>query len=82
MKIYQSLGNHEFDDGVATLSRYLQHINIPVVSCNLNFTYEKSLQLPILTPSKVLEINEKKIGVIGYLLPETKVNEKLNQYDC
>ncbi|XP_065212271.1 snake venom 5'-nucleotidase-like [Planococcus citri] len=67
-----SLGNHEFDDGVDTLARYLKNISIPVVACNLNFSLEPSLQLPILTPSFIIEKNNQKIGVIGYLLPETK----------
>ncbi|KAL6953564.1 5'-nucleotidase [Sarracenia purpurea var. burkii] len=68
-----SLGNHEFDDGVAVLAKFLRNISIPVVACNLNFTREKDLQLAILTPSTVLQKKDKKIGVIGYLLPETKI---------
>ncbi|XP_065212245.1 protein 5NUC-like [Planococcus citri] len=68
-----TLGNHEFGNGIDNLVEYLKHIKTPVVCANLNITSEKRLDLPILTPSKVLTIEGRRIGVIGYLTPETKV---------
>ncbi|XP_065208491.1 protein 5NUC-like [Planococcus citri] len=67
-----SLGNREFDDGINNLVEYLKHVTTPVVCANLNITSEKRLDLPNLRPSKVLTVEGKKIGVIGYLTPETK----------
>lgn len=66
-----SLGNHEFDDGVNSLKSYLENITIPTVAANLDLTNAPDLQLPILTKSKVLHIGGKKIGIVGYVTPET-----------
>lgn len=70
---FKSLGNHEFDDGIDNLVEYLKHVKTPVVACNLNLTTEPKLNLPNLTPSKVLDVDGRKIGVIGYLTPDTMV---------
>ena len=69
----QSLGNHEFDDGVAGLAPYLGNITVPVVGANLDLTKEPSLANH-LKPSTVLTVDGHKIGVIGYLTPETMVS--------
>lgn len=66
------LGNHEFDDGVQGLVPYLRNISVPVVAANVNVTFEPDLNLPILTASKVLQVANKKIGIVGYLTPDTK----------
>lgn len=66
-----TLGNHEFDNGIENLASYVKNMKAPVVCCNLELTNETRLQLPNLTPSKVLEIRGTKIGIIGYLTPET-----------
>ncbi|XP_015368350.1 PREDICTED: protein 5NUC-like [Diuraphis noxia] len=66
------LGNHEFDDGVEDLAMFIRNITIPVVACNLDLTNEPSLaNEPNLMKSKVLTVNGRKIGIIGYLTPET-----------
>ncbi|XP_065212188.1 protein 5NUC-like [Planococcus citri] len=67
-----TLGNHEFDAGIDNLVQFLKHVKTPVVCANLNLTSEKRLDLPNLTPSKVLSVEGKKIGIIGYLTPLTK----------
>ncbi|CAH1711678.1 protein 5NUC-like isoform X2 [Aphis gossypii] len=69
-----SLGNHEFDDGVEDIAHFIRNINVPVVASNLDLTYEPSLvNEPNLMKSKVLVVNGRKIGIIGYLTPETEV---------
>ncbi|XP_065212223.1 protein 5NUC-like [Planococcus citri] len=68
-----TLGNHEFDDGIDNLVEYLKHVKTPVVCCNLNISSEKRLDLPNLTPSTVLTVEGRKIGVIGYLTTETQI---------
>lgn len=71
----QCLGNHEFDDGVEDVASYLRNITIPVVASNVDLTDEPSLaSQPNLMKSKVLTINGRKIGIIGYLTPETSVS--------
>ncbi|XP_047999443.1 apyrase-like isoform X1 [Leguminivora glycinivorella] len=66
-----TLGNHEFDDGVAGLVPYLKALNDPVVVANLDVTLEPSLQ-GLFQPHVVLERNGRKIGIIGVTTPDTK----------
>lgn len=73
--MFQSLGNHEFDDGVGDIAQFIRNINVPIVASNLNLTCEPSLaNEPNLMKSKVLVVNGRKIGIIGYLTPETEVS--------
>ncbi|KAL4132774.1 hypothetical protein QTP88_009874 [Uroleucon formosanum] len=67
-----SLGNHEFDDGVKDVESFLRSITIPTVASNLDLTDEPTLASePNLMKSKVLTLNGRRIGIIGYLTPET-----------
>lgn len=69
-----SLGNHEFDDGVRDVELFLRNITIPVVASNLDLTDEPVLASePNLMKSKVLTVNGRRIGIIGYLTPETEL---------
>jgi len=69
----QTLGNHEFDDGIDTLVSYLDGIkNIPTVVSNLNTTAEPTLDKYLL-PSIVFTINSTKVGIVGYLTTDTPV---------
>ncbi|XP_008185372.1 protein 5NUC [Acyrthosiphon pisum] len=68
-----SLGNHEFDDGVKDVESFLRNITIPVVASNLDLTDEPVLaNEPNLMKSKVLTVNGRRIGIIGYLTPDTE----------
>lgn len=74
--MFQSLGNHEFDDGVKDVQSFVHNITIPVVCSNLDLSGELSLANESnLVKSKVMTVNGRKIGIIGYLLPETMVSE-------
>lgn len=69
----QSLGNHEFDKNVEGLIPFLNAVNFPVLACNLNLTGEPELAATgKLKNSAVLDVSGKKVGVIGYLTPDTK----------
>lgn len=68
------MGNHEFDDGVRGLVPFLKHVTFPVLACNLDLQEEPELEnQKNLTKSLILEKAGVKIGVIGYLTPDTKV---------
>uniref|UniRef100_T1HRT1 Uncharacterized protein n=1 Tax=Rhodnius prolixus TaxID=13249 RepID=T1HRT1_RHOPR len=68
-----SLGNHEFDDGIAGLAPYLKQVKIPVVACNIDTTKEPSLnEKTSLKKYHMLKVGKVKIAVIGYILPDTK----------
>ncbi|KAL0123038.1 hypothetical protein PUN28_007577 [Cardiocondyla obscurior] len=68
-----SLGNHEFDDGVDGLIPFIQNASYPVLTTNLDLSEQPNLAATRLKNSTILEVNGRKIGVIGYLTPETKI---------
>lgn len=70
---FQSLGNHEFDDGVKGLVPYINALKFPIVTANVDFSKEPELQKTPLKPSTILTVAGIKIGIIGYLTPETKI---------
>lgn len=66
------MGNHEFDLGVDGLVPFLRDINFPVVVANLNISTNHPLwQTNALKLSVVFNLNGTKVGVIGYILPDT-----------
>ncbi|XP_017125485.1 protein 5NUC [Drosophila elegans] len=68
-----SLGNHEFDERVEGLIPFLNEVNFPVLACNLDLSKVPQLKATKhLAHSAILETNGTKIGVIGYLTPDTK----------
>ena len=67
-----TLGNHEFDDGLGELFKFSQGISAPIVSANVLFPTHAQLSERIV-PSVVLNKNGLKIGVIGALSEETKL---------
>ncbi len=51
----------------------MDEINIPVLAANLILDNEPALQgKPFLMPSFTFTVEEEKIGIIGYLTPDTK----------
>lgn len=74
---FQALGNHEFDYGVNGLVPFLNAINFPIVAANLNISASHPLQeTHALGRSVVFNVKNFKVGVIGYLLPETQTLSK------
>ena len=68
--ILQSFGNHEFDNGVDGLVTFLTGLTFPVVAANLDASGEARLK-DLFVPSVVLEVGGQKIGVVGYISPDT-----------
>ncbi|XP_012538707.2 protein 5NUC [Monomorium pharaonis] len=68
-----SLGNHEFDDGVDGLIPFIQNASYPILTTNLDLSKQPNLAATNLKNSTILEVSGKKIGVIGYLTPDTKI---------
>lgn len=59
--------------GVKGLLPFLDDVNFPVLIANLNNTIDHPLwQTRSLRRSLVIEMRGFKIGIIGYLTPETK----------
>ncbi|XP_075980816.1 trifunctional nucleotide phosphoesterase protein YfkN-like [Anticarsia gemmatalis] len=71
---YSSLGNHEFDNGVSGLTPFIENLTCPVLTANLVLTKVPELAKETnLKKSIVLEVAGHKIGIVGYLTPDTKV---------
>lgn len=73
-KLNQSLGNHEFDENVKGLVPFLNEVNFPVLATNLDVRKEPELaKAKNFYNSTILDVRGVKVGVVGYLTPETKV---------
>ncbi|XP_075233039.1 protein 5NUC-like isoform X2 [Lycorma delicatula] len=68
-----SLGNHEFDDGPQGLAPFINNTHVPILACNLDISKVPILHLPNLKKSVVFKYDKLKIGVIGYVTPDTKL---------
>ena len=57
------------------MAKFLTEVDLPVLAANLDLSNEPTLQMiSNLMPSKVFEVgaDKVKVGIIGYLTPETK----------
>jgi 5'-nucleotidase len=63
----QTLGNHEFDDGIAGVVPFLENVKAPFVVVNIDDTEEPSIQGKY-KKSFVIERGGRKIGILGYVL--------------
>lgn len=79
LSLFQCLGNHEFDFGVSALAPFVDAAEFPIVSANLNFDKEPSLKK--VNKSVVLEIANRKIGIIGHLIPDTQLMSSPGQVE-
>jgi 5'-nucleotidase len=71
----QSLGNHEFDDGVNGLVPFINNATFPILASNLNLSSEPDLNRTKLKKSVVFNLGGMKVAVIGYVTPDTKVRD-------
>lgn len=80
--LFQSLGNHEFDNGVSGLTPFIENLTTPVLAANLLLTKVPDLAAEKnLMKSVVLDVNGTKVGVIGYLTPDTRFLAVKNDVD-
>ncbi|CAG5033242.1 unnamed protein product [Parnassius apollo] len=72
--LFQSLGNHEFDNGVSALTPFIENLTCPVLAANLILTKVPELATETnLRKSVVFNVSGVAVGVVGYLTPETKM---------
>lgn len=70
--VFQCVGNHEFTLGLQGLLPFLEHATFPVLLSNVNNSANHTLwQNKQLKNSVVLDVKGVKVGVIGYLTPDT-----------
>lgn len=65
-----AVGNHEFDDGPATLGRFAARIDFPLLAANMDASAEPHLAGRV-APWTVLELGGEKLGIIGLITEET-----------
>uniref|UniRef100_G3MTD4 5'-Nucleotidase C-terminal domain-containing protein n=1 Tax=Amblyomma maculatum TaxID=34609 RepID=G3MTD4_AMBMU len=73
---YICLGNHEFDDGPAGLAPFLlamQEAKVQVVNTNADFSKEPLLRNISLPKSVKVNVSGTRVGIVGAVLPETRV---------
>ncbi|KAE8736692.1 hypothetical protein FOCC_FOCC017853 [Frankliniella occidentalis] len=66
-----TLGNHEFDDKTVGLVPFIEQLKVPLVVANADFSQQPELNKLNIKKSVVVEKGGVKIGIIGYLTPET-----------
>ncbi len=67
-----AVGNHEFDNGPATLAAFAAALDAPLVGGNTVVSQEPALRAEIV-PHVVLEVGGEKIGIVSALTPDTAV---------
>lgn len=65
-----TLGNHEFDNGDDVLAAFVEMLEFPVVTANVNFDASAVLA-GMIDPYTVLEVNGEQVGIIGLVTPDT-----------
>jgi len=65
-----TLGNHEFDDGPATLAAFIKALKFPVVAADVDVSRSKDLR-GLVVPYVVREVAGRKIGIVGASQPRT-----------
>lgn len=65
-----TLGNHEFDDGEDVLAAFIDGLNFPVVTANVDFS-ESEILAGKVEPYVVLDVNGQQVGIIGLVTPDT-----------
>jgi len=66
-----ALGNHEFDDSPAGLLPFAQGATFPLVCANCDFSEMPEFN-NLVKPYHITQVGGRKIGIIGYLTPDTK----------
>ena len=64
-----ALGNHEFDNGLEVLGKFVAAAQFPVLAANISA--DDVPELSQVAPSAVVEVGGQKIGLIGLVTAET-----------
>jgi 5'-nucleotidase/UDP-sugar diphosphatase len=66
-----TVGNHEFDDGPATLAAFIDDSDFPIVSANIDASADLDLA-GLIEPYTTVDKGGETIGIIGLTTPETE----------
>ncbi|MCR4391869.1 MAG: 5'-nucleotidase C-terminal domain-containing protein [Candidatus Acetothermia bacterium] len=65
-----ALGNHEFDEGSATLAKFAEAVGFPLLSANFDFSQDPLLAGEIL-PYVLVDVAGNRVGIIGLTTEDT-----------
>lgn len=65
-----TLGNHEFDDGDEVLADFVDGVEFPVVTANVDFSGSPELAGKV-PPSAVIDVAGEQVGIIGLVTADT-----------
>ncbi len=67
-----TLGNHEFDNGDDVLAAFVDALDFPVVTANVDFSESPQLAGKV-GPWTTLDVGGESIGIIGLVSPESQI---------
>ncbi len=67
-----TLGNHEFDNGDDVLAAFVDALDFPVVTANVDFSESPYLAGKI-APWVVLDVGGDRVGIIGLVTPDSEI---------
>ncbi|MBP3040720.1 bifunctional 2',3'-cyclic-nucleotide 2'-phosphodiesterase/3'-nucleotidase [Bacillaceae bacterium Marseille-Q3522] len=70
-----TLGNHEFDDGPATLAEFIKQTDFPIISSNLDFSKEPALSGLLKAPQTFQAGETKDPGIYPYVILDVNGEE-------
>jgi 5'-nucleotidase len=65
-----AVGNHEFDDGPEVLAEFIDAVDVPVISGNLDLSQSNLLQGKV-EDTLILEVGGERIGIVSALATDT-----------
>lgn len=68
-----TLGNHEFDYGMASLGEAIELFNGDVLSCNIKYIGNGENKLKDVKPYKIMKYGKTKVGFVGVTTPTTAI---------
>lgn len=71
-----TIGNWDISYGPSLLADYINSLNCPVVSCNINVEYEPLLN-GMFDPYVIMEVGDQKVGIIGCVITGITILENV-----
>ncbi|WP_316015963.1 bifunctional metallophosphatase/5'-nucleotidase [Roseobacter sp. HKCCA0434] len=65
-----AVGNHEFDDGPSALSNFVDAVEFPVISGNINTTRDADLEGDV-EPYVILDVGGEQVAIVSVLATDT-----------
>lgn len=66
-----AVGNHEFDNGPDGLDDFVNALDVPLLSANIDVSTEPGVEDGLIEPSTIVEIGGERIGIIGVVAEDT-----------